>query len=382
MRIFLSSTTYDLADFRSLTVNVLEKRGHQVLFHENPTFPARVGLHSHDQCLEAVANSDLVICLIDKRYGGKYAGARSETIAAQKFSVHGDSKSGKKKSFDVVMHVSSLSITWIELITAHKKGIPVITFARQRTLDEKETRRRNQFLSSFKPAYAERNELFDLIDWVTKQKVNNWIASFHSMMDFDHKLNSWLDEIEHQRAVPKVGKVDSPEKAVICILVEGESDRLFISFILRKLNLSSQFVIIPTRGKYYLLNNFKVVVAQYSYAFRRVIVVLDSDAETEIELEQSKHRLQLLIDDSGARNVDFFFAHPVIEAWIAAGLDPAEGKHPHEVVTKQVFSRLFGDASINHVTELLAQHFSYNKAMASSSDFRKFVDHILSLKDR
>lgn len=97
-------------------------------------------------------------------------------------------KSGKKKKYEIKIPASELSITWIELITAHEKAIPVVTFARQRTLDEKETRRRNQFLSSFMPAYAEKNELFDFLDWITKQPVNNWIAPFTSIVDFEQKL--------------------------------------------------------------------------------------------------------------------------------------------------------------------------------------------------
>ena len=49
MKIFLSSTAYDMLDFRALVVDRLEDDGHEVLFHESPTFPARIGLHSHDQ---------------------------------------------------------------------------------------------------------------------------------------------------------------------------------------------------------------------------------------------------------------------------------------------------------------------------------------------
>lgn len=384
MRIFLSSTAHDLSDLRAFTVHILEKSGHEVLFHESPTFPARVGLHSHDQCIEAIAESDLVICLIDKRYGGKYAGARLATIPNQSFEILGVTKAGRKKKYPIEILAKELSITWIELITAHDKGIPVVTFARQRTLDEKDTRRRNQFLSSFVPAYAEKNELFDLLDWITKRKVNNWIAPFISIVDFEQKLVTWMKELEKTIAAPKEEDIeDAGARSRICVIVEGEIDRLFVSFLVGELNLAQQFVIIPTYGKYNVLNNFKTVVAQYAKIFEHVIVLLDSDAESETELEQNRQQLNSIIEDSGAKNITSFFAHPSIEAWIAAGLTGGEVQVPEQtLVTKGVFVKYFGKASINHVRNLLAHRFSYDRAMGTSSDFHNFVEYLMSLRNQ
>ncbi len=380
MRIFLSSTAYDLADLRAFTVNMLEKSGHEVLFHESPTFPARVGLHSHDQCIEAIAETDLVICLVDKRYGGKYAGARLPKIASQSFSVQGMTKSGKKKKFNISIPASELSITWIELITAHEKAIPVVTFARQRTLDEKETRRRNQFLSSFMPAYAEKNELFDFLDWITKQRVNNWIAPFTSIVDFEQKLATWMRELEKTIAAPAdADQSDGSERTRVCVIVEGEVDRLFVSFLVNRLNLTQQFVIIPTYGKYNVLNNFKTVVAQYANIFDRVIVLLDSDANTDEELEQNKRQLSSIIEDSKKSNITSFFAHPSIEAWIAAGLVNEDEATDSRLITKEVFIKRFGQSSINHIRNLLTHQFSYDRAMASSHDFHNFVEYLMGL---
>lgn len=383
MRIFLSSTAYDLADLRAFTVNMLEKSGHEVLFHESPTFPARVGLHSHDQCIEAIAETDLVICLIDKRYGGKYAGARLAKIPTQAFTVQGMTKSGNKKKFDIKIPPNELSITWIELITAHVKAIPVVTFARQRTLDEKETRRRNQFLSSFMPAYAEKNELFDFLDWITKQKVNNWIAPFTSIVDFEQKLATWMKELEKTIAAPTDNEQDDgSERTRVCVIVEGEIDRLFVSFLVGRLNLTQQFVIIPTYGKYNVLNNFKTVVAQYAKIFDKVIVLLDSDANSDAELEQNRRQLHAIIEDSGKDNISSFFAHPSIEAWIASGLINEEEQVDNKHITKEVFVSRFGKSSINHIRNLLTHRFSYDLAMASSHDFHNFVEYLMSLGAR
>ncbi|XHS80610.1 hypothetical protein ACFJGW_05000 [Burkholderiaceae bacterium UC74_6] len=233
------------------------------------------------------------------------------------------------------------------------------------------------------PAYAEKNELFDLLDWITKQKVNNWIAPFHSIVDYEQKLTTWMSELERTIATPKEEpKEPVTEKTRICVIVEGEVDRLFVSFLVGKLDLNQQFVIIPTYGKYNVLNNFQTVVAQYGKIFEHVIVLLDSDAKTEAELEQNRHQLHSIIQASGTDNITSFFAHPSIEAWIAAGLASEDGEPRQGLFTKETFVRTFGKASINHVRNLLVHQFSYDKAMANSSEFHRFVEFLMSLGNR
>jgi hypothetical protein len=378
MKIFLSSTAYDLSDFRALVVDRLEADGHEVLFHESPTFPARIGLHSHDQCLEAIKESDLVICLVDRRYGGKYSGATLEPFSPLKFSVLGAQKSGKKKRFELVYELNKLSITWCEVFVAHNEGIPVVTFARQRTLDEKETRRRNQFLTTFSPAYSEKNEIFDFLDWITQRKTNNWIAPFISIVDFEKKLITWMNELN--KSIPKPANIsneddtDTRGRTRICIVVEGEVDRLVVSYIVQHLNLAQHFVIIPTYGKYQVLNTFNEVVAPYSKIFEHVIVLLDSDAHTEDEYHQNVLQLNRIIESSQCENISGFFANPSIEAWIAAGLDQEIYNEYSGQVDKHIFNKRIGRSS-----NLLAHKFSFNMAMSTNTEFHNFVEKLMSL---
>ncbi len=74
MKIFLCSTSYDLIDYRAKILELLTALGHEVIYHERATFPAKINLHSHDQCLYAVDECEMVLCILDKRYGGKYSG--------------------------------------------------------------------------------------------------------------------------------------------------------------------------------------------------------------------------------------------------------------------------------------------------------------------
>jgi len=380
MKIFLSSTAYDLSDFRALVVDRLEEKGHEVLFHESPTFPARIGLHSHDQCLEAIKESDLVICLIDKRYGGKYAGATLEPFKPLRFVVRGAKRTGDKIRIELVYDLSKLSITWCEVFVAHEEGIPVVTFARQRTLDEKETRRRNQYLKTFSPAYSERNEIFDFLDWITQRKTNNWIAPFISIVDFEKKLIAWMEELNKSILEPSSTEeaVSTSARSRICIVVEGEVDRLVVSYLIQQLNLTQHYVVVPTYGKYQVLNNFSEVVAPYSRIFEHVIVLLDSDAQTDEEYNENVRQLNNLIESSKCNNISGFFANPSIETWIMAGIDQKIYNEYSGYIDKRTFNKEIGRTSINHIRNLLVHKFSFDGAMSLNQEFHHFVEKLMS----
>lgn len=149
MKIFLSSTAYDLLDIRAKVIDLLTKKGHEVIFHESPTFPAKIDLHSHDQCVLAVEEVNMVVCVLDKRYGGEYRGELLKENKPIKVSVLGKDDKGEKIREEIEVPFHKMSITWCELQRAYGMNINVITFARQRTLDEKETRRHNQYLKTF-----------------------------------------------------------------------------------------------------------------------------------------------------------------------------------------------------------------------------------------
>jgi len=357
--------------------------GHEAIFHESPTFPALLNSHSHDQCLQAVQRSDLVLCLIDRRYGGRYAGGGSEYKKDLNISVRGRDRSGKKKTFKLVVKGDDLSITWLELIAAYENGIPVVTFARQRTLDEKETRRANQFLGTFRPSYAEANQIFDMLDWITKQKANNWITSFNTVVDYEQKLKAWIGELDRTIATSDSSRVvgdmgdersDNPVGR-FAVIVEGEVDRLFVSELVQKLELNANFVIVPTYGKRNAIDNFNNVVAPYAKIFDEVIILLDSDSSDSKAVAKENTNLRKLI---GSRiNIRHFLAIPSIEAWISAGFD--SDVFYDGVIDKSQFKKNFGTPSINHVRNLLKHKFDLDRALDRNTDLRAFVDHLRSV---
>jgi hypothetical protein len=334
--------------------------------------------------LEAIKESDLVICLIDKRYGGYYAGKiLDKPFNPIQFKIKGYSENGEKKSFNLKYPLKKLSITWCEIFVAYEKGIPVITFARQRILDEKETRRRNQYLKNFSPAYSEKNEIFDLLDWISQRQVNNWIAPFISIVDFEKKLDTWMSEIN--RSIPKSEGFDNKqninEDIRICILVEAELDRLFVSYLLQHLNLKLHFVIIPVYGKYHLLNNFDKNINPYSKIFKEIIILLDSDSYTEEEYNSNKMQVNELIERNKHTNVSAFFANPSIETWLAAGINQNIYNEYNGKIDKNIFIKRFKINSIKQLDILLNKDFSFDNAINLNKELHIFTEKLISLEN-
>lgn len=370
MRIFLSSTAYDLLDIRAKVVEILTKQGHEVIFHESPTFPAKVDLHSHDQCILAIEDCDTVVCVVDKRYGGPYSGELLAENKPIKFSISGKDAKGEKLKEEIEVPISKMSITWCELNTAYLLNKNVITFSRQRTLDEKETRRHNQYLKTFRPAYAERNELFDFIDWITKQKRNNWIVPFNTVVDFEEKLIVYIKEYDKLKFKTAISKKQLQKK--ICIIVEGEIDRLVVQNLIRKSKIKGDFVIIPAYGKYRVLQNINEYINPFANSFDQVIVLVDTDAKNFGQLNTFRENIEQLQENLIRKNVQIFGANPEIEAWIVAGLDENLYRKYEGLIQKEIYAEHFGFSTIERVTQLMKK-FNVEQAIQVSSDLADFI---------
>lgn len=370
MKVFLSSTAFDLLDFRAKVVELLTKQGHEVIFHESPTFPAKIDLHSHDQCVLAVEDCETMVCVLDKRYGGLYSGELLKDNKPIKLTISGKDVKGEKLKEEIKIPINKMSITWCELLRAYAMNKNVITFSRQRTLDEKETRRHNQYLKTFRPAYAERNELFDLIDWITKQKRNNWIIPFNTIVDFEEKLSVYINEYDKLRFKTTITKRHLQKK--ICIIVEGEIDRLVVQNLIRKSKIKGDFVIIPSYGKYRVLQNINEYIKPFANSFDQVLVLVDTDAKNFGQLNTFKENVEQMQETLIRKNVQIYGANPEIEAWIVAGLNENLFREYEGLIQKEIYVKYYGASTIDNVRHIM-QKFNIAQAMQVSPDLADFV---------
>lgn len=322
MKIFISSTAYDLIDFREKMKQIIKELGHEYIAHED-NFPIRPNLHSHDQCLEAVKDADVVVCILDKRYGGKYSGT-SNNISDVKVSIKGKDKIVEKKD---------LSITWCELITANQNGKYIFTFARDKLLDEKNIRRHNQDFVDFEAFYADDESLYDLVDWITKLKKNNWINPFHSIVDFEIYFRKWIKEIS--KNIYRGKSIETNSETVVenqdhaVFVVEGESDRRFILSLLQMINSKVKADFIVTYGKYRMIYNLDESISNFSSDLNFLFILFDKDEDDDNKIVEDIEKIKANIPKN--IKTEIIAIDKNLEDWIKCGvtenLDKKELKH-------------------------------------------------------
>ena len=84
-KVAVISTDYDLHYLRDSIESLLEKLGFEVIAFERPDYTVYAEVHSHEACLLALQNSDIVVLLIDRRYGGLYMGKGQDSITEKEY---------------------------------------------------------------------------------------------------------------------------------------------------------------------------------------------------------------------------------------------------------------------------------------------------------
>jgi hypothetical protein len=172
-KIFISSTAYDLLDVRAELKHIIPIWGFDILAHENSVFPKHMGLHSHDVCLEAVAECDIFLLIIGGRYGNLYRGVNTDYSNNKKWSV-----------------------TRCEADKAFKSNKGFITFVRDNVWNERKSY--NEFLRKgnssniFPPAHVDNIEIFEFLNDINRRDKDNWIVSFNNSVELKEHLKGWL----------------------------------------------------------------------------------------------------------------------------------------------------------------------------------------------
>jgi hypothetical protein len=170
MKIFLCSTIYDLKDLRNAVEQALRDDGYIVLASESGTIPVDVHKHSYEICLTAAADCDVMVAIVDGRFGGTMP-------------------DGKK------------SITLTEIETAIEAKKQVLVFVRQSVWDAKEVYKRYMSTGQpFKPSKIVSDErIFELIDTLRRRKTGNWLFQFTTTTDIIRQVRAQISMLRMGR---------------------------------------------------------------------------------------------------------------------------------------------------------------------------------------
>ena len=128
LKVFVSSTCYDLNNERSSLRSFIRSLGHEPVMSEYGDVLYDPQSHTHSSCVEGVKNCDILVLLIGGRFGGT---AVSEAVSMIDFEVLKEKiKSGTK------IDDEKLSITHLEVLKAIENEIPVYTFIKKDVLKD------------------------------------------------------------------------------------------------------------------------------------------------------------------------------------------------------------------------------------------------------
>lgn len=162
--VFLSSTCYDLGDLRAEIADVL--RRHSFLVRMSEDYESEFVVHGHvdsiSSCLLNVEASDVMICVLDRRYG--------PTVPTNhQYGGH--------------------SATHAEILHARSVGKPIFTFVRDKTLADYDHIRRD---ANFDPKWIDKKSKDDMARLIEEQQNlataitasrSNWFDAFKNVVD-------------------------------------------------------------------------------------------------------------------------------------------------------------------------------------------------------
>lgn len=161
-RVFVSSTCYDLKHIRENLKYFIKNLGYESVLSDDGDVYYDTESHTHDACLKEVETCQIFILIIGGRYGGEF-------------------------------NNSDKSITNHEYRVAVEKELPIFTLVESAVYGEHFTYAKNkkdnpEIYQKVKYPNSDSTKIFDFIDEVRKQKVNNGFSTFHNYLDIETYL--------------------------------------------------------------------------------------------------------------------------------------------------------------------------------------------------
>jgi hypothetical protein len=165
------STDHDLKDLRSTMAAWLNDHKFGVLAFEKPGFPVKPGVHSHEACVAALSQADIVILVIDKRYGGLFLGQGHQSITEMEYErVYQEGK--------IVIPCVRYE-AWQDRFEMFKSADQL----QKQNMDPRKT---------LHPNYVDKWETLDFIEKVHRADADNFLIIFKNADDLSQQIEGRL----------------------------------------------------------------------------------------------------------------------------------------------------------------------------------------------
>lgn len=185
LRVFVSSTCYDLSAIRSQIRSFIFSLGYEPIMSDYNDVLYDPRIHTHTSCIEEVNTCDLILLIVGSRFGGR---AIPEAISKIDFETIFE----KSKSIEKFKTKENISVTQLEILKAVEMDIPVFTFIDSRLYNDHELYEKNKG-KSFKIGKEEQvKDLIKLIDFpsIDKPETAEFIFEFINFLRHRTKGNS------------------------------------------------------------------------------------------------------------------------------------------------------------------------------------------------
>lgn len=188
LRVFISSTCYDLSVVRGQLRDFIENIGYEPVMSDYNDVVYDPRIHTHTSCIEEVSSCDVVVVIIGSRFGGKVV---PQALA----NVDIESLKTASKSIETLKRQESISITQLEVLKAIEKSIPVFAFVDERVSQnhlDYEKNKGKPFIDSFEFSSIDKPEtakyIFEFINFLRHRAINNSVTNYSKYQDIEDAL--------------------------------------------------------------------------------------------------------------------------------------------------------------------------------------------------
>lgn len=185
LRVFVSSTCYDLSNIRSQLRTLIQFFGHEPLMSDYSDLLYDPRLHTHTSCIDEVSSADIVILIVGSRFGGK-------AIPEALNYIHWEDIKRESNSIESLKTKENMSVTQLEILKAVEVGIPVFTFVESNVWHDHSLYEKNKdkdiikditFPSIEKPETAKF--IFEFINFLRHRVKGNSVFTFSRFQDIE-----------------------------------------------------------------------------------------------------------------------------------------------------------------------------------------------------
>lgn len=192
LRVFVSSTCFDLGSSREQLRNLLIRMGYEPVMSEYSDILYDPQDHTHVSCVRDVINADMVVLMIGSRLGGA---ASDQVLPILDFTKLSDSSA----SIELLSSKDKMSITQVEVLRAIELDIPLFAFVDEKVYADHHLYQSNKsnpildkinFPSIDKPETAKY--IFEFINLIRHRTTNNAIVGYKNFAEIeDHLIRQW-----------------------------------------------------------------------------------------------------------------------------------------------------------------------------------------------